>query len=143
MINKHFLDGRGHAGHLRRTTASDEHYKRLACIYLVTANIGMTHNVPAFAILKSRRGRSRLSHARQTAQYLCHVGFSMNFTNIGKMFMRDRTSIAKACQRVEESRDNPSEDMALQLLETSLRHYAESLNLIITETSKEASNDTF
>ncbi len=137
MKVKHFLCGRMHAGHLRREGINKKHYQRLACLYLVAANVGIAHNIPAFAIMASKRGRARVVSARQRAQYLCHVGFAMSFTNIGKMFLRDRTTIAKACQNVEESRDNPSHDMALLLMESSLRHFAQSLDLL-----EENDNDT-
>lgn len=143
MKNKHFMCGRTHAGHLRRENVSETHYRQLACLYLVTASIGMTHGVPGFAIMAAKRGRARVAVARQKTQYLCHVVFAMDFTKLGVMFLRDRTTIAKACQSIEEIRDNPTHDFALLILESSLHRFAESLDLLETGKLEEADNDTF
>ena len=53
----------------------------------------------------TRRGRAEVAFARQTAMYLAHVSLGMTLSDVGHMFGRDRTTVAHACARVEDSRD--------------------------------------
>lgn len=59
--------------------------------------------------------------ARQTAMYLAHVGCSLSLTEVGTLFERDRTTVAHACALIEDRRDNPDFDRALELLERAVR----------------------
>ena len=73
------------------------------------------------------RGRpktQRVARARQMAIYLAHVGFGLNYTNLGEAFGRDRTTIRHACFRIEDARDEIRFDRALDLLEGALRAHA-------------------
>lgn len=63
------------------------------------------------------RGSPRAALARQLAMYLCHVGFSLSFETIGKLFRRDRTTVAYACRVIEERRDDIWFDCRLAVLE--------------------------
>lgn len=45
-------------------------------------------------------------------QYLAHVVFGINFTQLGKLTARDRTSVANGCRRIEDMRDDPVADKA-------------------------------
>ena len=64
----------------------------------------------------SRRGPA-VSFARQCAMYLAHVVFSLRYSEIGRLFRRDRTTAAYACALVEERRDDPAIDRLLDMLE--------------------------
>ena len=66
------------------------------------------------------RGRARVAFARQIAMYLAHVVMSLNYSEIGRIFRRDRTTAAYACRVIEDLRDNPSTDALLEALETAL-----------------------
>ena len=49
--------------------------------------------------------------------YLAHVACGLSFTDVGLLFSRDRTTVAHACRVVEDRRDDPVFDRALELLE--------------------------
>lgn len=63
------------------------------------------------------RGVARAAHARQVAMYLAHVTCNLSLTDVGRMFGRDRTTVAHACARIEDERDDPVFDLTLDLLE--------------------------
>ncbi len=63
------------------------------------------------------RGRARVALARQVAMYLAHVACGLSLTDTGKLFDRDRTTVAHACGVIEDRRDDPQFDRALDLLE--------------------------
>lgn len=63
------------------------------------------------------RGRAKVALARQVAMYLAHVACGLTLTNTGKLFDRDRTTVAHACGVIEDRRDDPHFDRALDLLE--------------------------
>jgi chromosomal replication initiation ATPase DnaA len=67
------------------------------------------------------RGRPRVAFARQVAMYLAHVACGLTLTEVGQIFDRDRTTVAHACGLVEDLRDDPCFDRALELLEGVLR----------------------
>jgi len=64
-----------------------------------------------------RRGHARVALARQVAMYLAHVECGLSLTQAGELFDRDRTTAAHACGVVEERRENPRFDHAVELLE--------------------------
>jgi chromosomal replication initiation ATPase DnaA len=66
------------------------------------------------------RGRASAAFARQVAMYLTHVVLGLNYSAAGRMFHRDRTTVAHACRVVEDRRDNPRTDALLQALEDVL-----------------------
>ncbi len=63
------------------------------------------------------RGRAKVALARQVAMYLAHVACGLTLTDTGKLFDRDRTTVAHACGVIEDRRDDPLFDRALDLLE--------------------------
>jgi Bacterial dnaA protein helix-turn-helix len=63
------------------------------------------------------RGRANVALARQVAMYLAHVTCGLTLTDTGKLFRRDRTTVAHACGVIEDRRDDPLFDRALDLLE--------------------------
>ncbi len=68
------------------------------------------------ALKKTRRGRARISRARQISMYLAHVACGLSLTDVGRWFARDRTTVAHACALIEDRRDNRVFDRALDLL---------------------------
>ena len=67
------------------------------------------------------RGRPNVAFARQVGMYLAHVTCGLSLTEVGEVFARDRTTVAHACCRVEDQRDDPAFDHALELLEGIMR----------------------
>lgn len=63
------------------------------------------------------RGRAGVALARQSAMYLAHVAGGLTLTEVGKLFQRDRTTVAHACGVIEDRRDDPTFNRILDLLE--------------------------
>jgi chromosomal replication initiation ATPase DnaA len=86
---------------------------RLAIELAVTRVFGVDH----LALEHVSRGIARVALARQVAMYLAHVGCGLSMTAAGALFGRDRTTVAHACLIIEDRRDDPMFDRALDLLE--------------------------
>ena len=67
------------------------------------------------------RGRANVALARQVAMYIAHVGYGLNLTDVGRVFERDRTTVAHACILVEQRREDAEFDAALVLIECITR----------------------
>jgi hypothetical protein len=67
------------------------------------------------------RGRAQVALARQVAMYLAHIALGQTLSETGRLFSRDRTTVAHACCVVEDLRDNPVFDRIMQLLECVVR----------------------
>jgi hypothetical protein len=52
--------------------------------------------------------------------YLAHVAGGLPLTEVGRLFARDRTTVAHACAMVEDRRDDPAFDRCLGFLELAL-----------------------
>lgn len=81
---------------------------------------------PAFQIVGGElwahtRGSPATAFARQVAMYLAHVGCGLTLTEVGRLFARDRTTVAHACGLIEDRREEPPFDRALELLEGAMR----------------------
>ncbi len=93
---------------------------------LVAAALGI-----GLAELRARgRGRAAAAFARQTAMYLAHVHLGMSLSEVGRTFSRDRTTVAHACARVEDCRDDPKFDRILACLETTLDGWQRSFAMV-------------
>ncbi|MCZ8188105.1 MAG: hypothetical protein O9308_17165 [Beijerinckiaceae bacterium] len=77
--------------------------------------------VPSGALLRPERNGAAIVQARHTAIYLAHVVFGCSLTRAGAMVGRDRTSARHACLRIEERREHPPVDRALDALEAGIR----------------------
>ena len=77
-------------------------------------------------LLAHTRGAPRAAFARQAAIYLAHVGFGLSFAAGGRLFHRDRTTVAHACRVIEDRRDDRELDRRLTVLERACRRSRES-----------------
>ncbi len=68
-----------------------------------------------------RRAPSQKAYARQVAMYLAHVIFGLTLTQTGRLFARDRTTVAHGCGVVEDRRDDPVFDRALDIAGAALK----------------------
>ena len=93
--------------------ALHEHFRRAAIEHAVTQVFG----IAGHDLRRATRGRAKVALARQVAMYLAHVGCGMSLTETGRLFDRDRTTVAHACGIIEDRRDDPLFDRALDLLE--------------------------
>ncbi|MEO1694626.1 MAG: helix-turn-helix domain-containing protein [Pseudomonadota bacterium] len=67
------------------------------------------------------RGRAKIARARQAAMYLAHTVCGLSLTEVGAIFERDRTTVAHACAVIEEYREDPPFDRAMDMMERSTR----------------------
>ena len=77
--------------------------------------------VPADELRAPSRRAAGIAFARQSAIYLAHVVLGLNYSAAGRLFGRDRTTAAHACQLVEDRRDDPEIDRLLEMLERLCR----------------------
>lgn len=71
-------------------------------------------------ILAKSRSQAHIAFARQVAMYLTHICCGLNLTQTGKLFDRDRTTVAYACNLVEDKRDEINFDLTLEILEKTI-----------------------
>lgn len=88
--------------------------------YLAVSLVGYALEIKADRILQPSRGPRDLVRARQAAMYLTHVGLGMSLARVAAAFERDRSTVAHACHRIEEMRDEPAFDLWLETLEQGL-----------------------
>ena len=67
------------------------------------------------------RGSRQTALARQTAMYLAHVACGMSLARVAAAFSRDRSTVAHACHRIEDQRDDETFDVWIGQLEDSVR----------------------
>ncbi|MBL1419161.1 MAG: hypothetical protein COC24_001485 [Alphaproteobacteria bacterium] len=75
-------------------------------------------------ILSKSRSQAHIAFARQVAMYLTHICCGLNLTETGRLFNRDRTTVAYACNLIEDRRDEMNFDLTLELLEKTICKYA-------------------
>jgi chromosomal replication initiation ATPase DnaA len=77
--------------------------------------------VPLQEIEVCTRGSASAAFARQVAMYLCHVAFALSLNRVAAAFGRDRSTVAHACHRIEDRRDEAVFDEWINALEAMLR----------------------
>lgn len=92
-------------------------HEALRLRHLIEAAIVEVFAVPRTDLAKPSRGKAPVALARQTAMYLAHVSCGLTLTDVGLIFARDRTTVAHACAVIEDRRDDPVFDRALELME--------------------------
>ena len=88
--------------------------------YLAASLVGYALELKAENILMRDRGPRDMVQARQVAMYLTHVGLEMSLSRVASAFARDRSTVAHACHRIEEMRDEADFDAWLDRLEEGL-----------------------
>lgn len=87
----------------------------------ISAAVAAAFMVPIDELHATTRRTASIALARQSAMYLAHVAFGLNFTEAGRAFGRARTTAARACRLIEDRRDETDLDVALAELEQALR----------------------
>jgi chromosomal replication initiation ATPase DnaA len=77
--------------------------------------------VPERQVRCATRGVNGAAYARAVAMYLAHAGFGMSLARVGLAFRRDRSTVAHACHRIEDQRDDPHFDAWINALEDAAR----------------------
>jgi len=82
--------------------------------------IASAHRVDIAKLRAPTRQCAPVAFARQVAMYLAHISRGLTLTEVGRCFERDRTTVAHACRMVEDHRDRPEIDLALDYLEAAI-----------------------
>lgn len=90
--------------------------------------VAMAFEVDPKDLAAATRRSPRAAFARQVAMYLAHVVCGLSMTEVGALFSRDRTTVAHACEVVEDRRDDPELDMRLERLECAVAALAAVLS---------------
>ena len=88
---------------------------------LIEQAVASVFGVEIAELLRPSRGRARIALARQIAMYLAHVVGGLRLVEVGRVFSRDRTTVAHACAVVENRRDDPDFNLTLDLLESIIK----------------------
>jgi len=91
----------------------------------IEKSVSSAFHVPERELRAPTRRKAHTAFARQVAMYLAHVGCGMNYSEVGRLFGRDRTTAAHACRIIEDRRDDPGLDLSLDHLEQAVRHWAD------------------
>jgi chromosomal replication initiation ATPase DnaA len=83
--------------------------------------VAFVFNLPVDDIAAPTRRSKRAAFARQVAMYLVHTAFGVPVARTAQAFGRDRTTVAHACQLIEDRREDPALDDRLDALESFLR----------------------
>lgn len=102
----------------QRGTAGNEVRK-----LLLETVVGDVLAIPFEQLRQSTRGCADVAFARQMAMYLAHVHFQLSLTEVGRIFNRDRTTVAHACALVEDRRDDPAIESMMELFERIVDAY--------------------
>lgn len=107
--------------------------RQSACARLAEVAVAATAHLPAEILRTPGRGHPRVALARQTAMYLAHVAFGLTLSRVGICFGRDRTTVRHACARIEDRRDDPTQEFALSALEAGLLALTTALGAVPKE----------
>jgi hypothetical protein len=73
----------------------------------VAALVARRRNIPMDLLLHRSRCKPEIAEARMLAMYLVHIMLGRTYSEVGQFFGRDRTTVAHACARIEDLRDDP------------------------------------
>ena len=83
--------------------------------------------------LSGRNRAGRFRRARRLALHLAHVGLGASLTTASAGLARDRSAARRACAMLEDSRDLPAWDRALDGLERALRLWCGAFSQQVAE----------
>jgi chromosomal replication initiation ATPase DnaA len=85
--------------------------------FVLDLAVSQAFSVRSADLSRPTRGRARIAVARQAGMYLAHVVLGLTMDEVGRLFSRDRTTVAHACSVIEDRRDDPTFDRSLDMLE--------------------------
>src|SRR5262245_48956903 len=111
-----FVDVEGYSA--RRQ--AEWHWVRSRVRRLIEPAVAAVFEVEVEDLSAPTRRSAEAAFARQVAMYLAHVVCGLSLTEVGLIFARDRTTVAHACELIEDRRDEPELDARLQHLERAV-----------------------
>ena len=94
---------------------------------LIDPAVALVFEVDPEELGAATRRSPRAAFARQVAMYLAHVVCGLSMTEVGVLFSRDRTTVAHACEVVEDRRDDAELDRRVERLECAVTALAGAL----------------
>jgi len=82
--------------------------------------VAQRRGVPLARLLHRSRCEAGVAEARMLAMYLMHVVLSRSYSEVGAALGRDRTTVAHACARIEDRRDDVQFDDEVAALEAEI-----------------------
>lgn len=73
------------------------------------------------------RGPKHVAEARQVIMYLAHVEFGLPLADVGRRYLRDRSTASHACRKVEGMREDPVFDELVSDIEKLITLRADPL----------------
>lgn len=114
--------GSGHAHPDPRLRSAEVSLERGGDVRIqIETAVGRVFGVCTSDLGRPTRGRKKVALARQAAMYLAHIACGLRLTEVGNLFSRDRSTVAHACEVIEDRRDDPVFDRVMQLLEWIIR----------------------
>ena len=104
-----------------------DHDPRLVFGHVVELAVSRVYQISVEELLAPSRGPAPTALARQVAMYLARVVGGLRFDDVGRVFRRDRTTVAHACTVIENRRDDPVFDMTLDRLENMIKHIVQRM----------------
>lgn len=114
-----------------------------ACAAAAQAIAAHAYDMTLDQMLAKNRCRAWIAEGRQVAMYLTHVIGQVPLSDTGPHFGRDRTTVAHACARIEDRRDEDYFDNGLMRLESLMMKRVGELKmqrLLAVEAAREAGN---
>lgn len=99
-----------------------------AAAELTAAAVASAYRIARADLDSPRRGPARVARARQSAVYLAHVAFGLDFATLARTFGRDPSTVRHACRRIEDARDDERIDVGLTHLERAATELLRSLS---------------
>jgi chromosomal replication initiation ATPase DnaA len=79
--------------------------------------ISALRRIPLYDLLDDQRGLAAVCETRQLAMYLVHVVLSRPQDEVGRLFGRQRSTVAHACQVIEDQREAPEIEREIARIE--------------------------
>ncbi len=115
--------GDGNSLHQRSIPQTSHHQPNLAHRALhrfLLDMVALVYEVDHAQLVARNRGRKNIAFARQVAMYLAHTVGGLSLSEVGRLFGRDRTTVAHGCALVEDARDDLIFDRSLSHLESAI-----------------------
>ncbi|MCP4934467.1 MAG: chromosomal replication initiator DnaA [bacterium] len=103
--------------------------------------VALVYEVDQSQLVARTRGRKNIAFARQVAMYLAHTTEGLSLSDVGRLFGRDRTTVAHGCALVEDARDDMTFDRSLSHLESAISCQMDLFRSI--SQSHASTNDTY
>ncbi|MHC1549708.1 helix-turn-helix domain-containing protein [Phyllobacterium sp. K27] len=78
-------------------------------------------NISGGDLRSNSRCEQAVARVRQIGMYVVHVTLGMSMTKVGRVFGRDRSTVAHACHLIEDMREDADFDRIVHMVETVVR----------------------